>query len=237
MPKVGRLRPRFRNDNTESVKRDLMQATPLTLQGRASRWPGVFSDDTREVHCLAIGVHEPVLKAIQTELNAQEAVTMLRVLGLWAEGGPYVTGAMKGRDWLNLDGRMASPIPTIKRRVSPDDPSYSPCTRANALPGRDFENLGNTLVPKRGRICPEDRRRHPEATRGPQAVLRSPRSERGHPPCARGAAQPEGMRSGDAFRFHRSGSVSRTRRFRFPRNGVPGSRRCAGRPGEDRPGA
>ena len=114
-PKVGRLQPRFGNDNTDSVKRDLMQATLLTLQWRASRRPGVFADDTRETRRLAIGVHDPVLEAIETEPNMQDAGAMLRAMGICTEGGPYVTGAMKGRDWLNLDGRTASPIAPIKK--------------------------------------------------------------------------------------------------------------------------
>ena len=134
--------------------------------------------------------------------------------------------------------RRVRSLPSRKRRVLTDDPSSSPCPRANALQAREFEHLGNTLVPKRARIRPEDRRRHPEATRGSQAALRSPRF-RARASVTRtrcrgsGAYAIRGCIPVSSFRIGVPGPVDSGSRELTG----PGTPRCAGRPGEDRPGA
>ena len=75
----------------------------------------VFRGWHSDLHPLAIGIRDQVLEAIASEPNAPDAGIVLRALGMWTKSGPYVTAAAKGRNRLNLDGTVATPISDAHR--------------------------------------------------------------------------------------------------------------------------
>ena len=115
MPKVKPRQSLRGHENTAQAQRDLMHATHVALQWLPQRWPAAFPDVTKQIHPLAIGVRDQVLEPLKIEPNAPDVGIVLRALGIWTKSGPYVTAAAKGRDRLNLDGSVASPISDVHR--------------------------------------------------------------------------------------------------------------------------
>jgi sRNA-binding protein len=114
MSKVTLLKPMRGLDNRDSDKRKLNHATNVALRWMAARWPEAFPDDTDRIHPLVIGIRDQILDALSsspdTASSAPDTGLILRALGIWTRSPPYCRAAAAGRDRINLDGSVASPI-------------------------------------------------------------------------------------------------------------------------------
>jgi sRNA-binding protein len=110
MSKVTLLKPMRGLDNRDSDKRKLQHATNVALRWMAARWPQAFPDDTDRIHPLAIGARDQLLDAAKGEANAPDTALLLRALGIWTRSPPYCRAAATGRDRINLDGSVSSPL-------------------------------------------------------------------------------------------------------------------------------
>lgn len=119
MPKVRLLQPLRGNDYTSSKKRELFHATHVALLWLAKHYPQAFPEEVKAVHPLAIGVREQLLDALSsapdTAPSRPDTAILLRALGIWTKSIPYLNAAAKGRDRLNLDGTVATPISEAHR--------------------------------------------------------------------------------------------------------------------------
>ena len=110
MPKTKLLKPLRLNENVPPEKAEEVKATHAALLWLAKHYPQAFPREARAVHPLKIGIADDLLEAIKTVPDAPEAGILARALQLWTQSPPYLTGAAEGRDRLNLDGSVASPI-------------------------------------------------------------------------------------------------------------------------------
>lgn len=114
MPKIKLLQPLRVNKNAPPEQAAMMLATNRALRWLAQQFPVAFPHDTKALHPLAIGIREQVLDAVSssgdTASSAPDTDVALRALGLWTRSLAYVIAAADGRDRLNLDGTVSTPI-------------------------------------------------------------------------------------------------------------------------------
>ena len=118
MPKVMLLQGFRCPESTDEETRARMHATHIALQWLAKRWPRAFPRDTRDLHPLAIGVHEEILQGAKDEPDAPPPEILHRTVVIWTRSMPYVTAASQGKDRIHLDGSVASPIKPSHQRYA-----------------------------------------------------------------------------------------------------------------------
>ena len=110
MPKVQLLQPLRGLDGIAEKRRAEMHSTHIALLYLRERWPEAFTDDTAQVHPLAIGSRDKLLEETAQDPSAPDQKWIARALALWCGSTPYLRAIAEGKPRVNLDGSFAGHV-------------------------------------------------------------------------------------------------------------------------------